>query len=87
VSRGIDDQQTGDLDFVVILVDDSRLVLDGGSREEGGTDLLSDTSSFALLDRSLTDLKLAYISDKTHLVEELGFTGIDVSENTTNRTS
>jgi hypothetical protein len=75
VARCIDDKQTRDLHLEsTILVDDSSLLLESVDREVCGTDLLGNTTSFALLHVCLTDL-----------VEQLRFTGIDVTKNTANR--
>lgn len=70
----VDDQQTGHLELeLAVLVDDLGLLLDGLDRKVGSTNLLSDTTSFALLDVGLADL-----------VEQLGLSGIDVAQNTAN---
>jgi hypothetical protein len=49
----IPDQDVRQADFV----DDRSLLLDGGTREEGRTDLLCDTTRLALLYRRLSNLK------------------------------
>lgn len=75
MTRCVDNEQTRDLEFEsVVLVDDRSLGLEGVHREVCGTDLLSDTTSFALLDVGLADL-----------VEKLRLTSIDVTKNTANR--
>lgn len=57
VAGRIDDEQTWDLDLVFpLFVDDRCLLLDRIPREEGGANLLCDTTCFTLLDRGLTDL-------------------------------
>jgi hypothetical protein len=74
VTGCVDDQQTRHLELeLAVLVDDLGLLLDGLDWEVGSTNLLSDTTCFAFLDVGLTDL-----------VEQLGLSGIDVSQNTAN---
>jgi hypothetical protein len=72
VTRCIDDQETGHLELeAAVAVDHGRLLLDGVYREVGSTDLLGNTTSFALLDVGLSNL-----------VEQLRLSGIDVTQNT-----
>lgn len=87
MTRCINDEQSRDLDFVVFLhisgisdtptwqtysVDDVGLCNNGIGWEEGSTNLLGDTTSFALCDRSLTDLHISHSHmlpyDPTYLV-------------------
>ncbi|GKT50196.1 uncharacterized protein ColSpa_10378 [Colletotrichum spaethianum] len=74
VAEGIDDQQTWDLELKrAVSVDNGRLLPDSLDREVGSTNLLSNTTGFALLHVGLTDL-----------VQKLGLSGIDVAQNTAN---
>lgn len=71
MARRVDDKKTRDLVLVrAVLVDDSRLGLDRFDREVGSSNLLGDSSGLTTLDVGLTDL-----------VEELGLSRVDVSEN------
>ncbi|KAI6776081.1 hypothetical protein HG530_000026 [Fusarium avenaceum] len=77
VTRGIDNEKTRNLEVeLAIGVDNRRLLSNGLNREVCGTDLLCNTTSFAFLDVGLSDL-----------VQKLGLSGIDVTENTANRGS
>jgi hypothetical protein len=72
VARGVNDQETGDLELKpIVLVNDGRLRFDGLNREVRSTNLLGNTSSFALLNVGLSDL-----------VKKLRLSSIDVSQNT-----
>lgn len=74
MTRGIDDKKTGNLELeLAVLVDNSCFLLNGFGWEVCSTNLLSDTTGFALLDVGLSDL-----------VKELGLSGIDMTENTAN---
>ncbi|KAH3659215.1 hypothetical protein OGATHE_006099 [Ogataea polymorpha] len=75
VTWGIDDQQTWNLvNHLLVWSHDSSFLLDGLHREVCGTDLLRNTTSLASLNVSLSNL-----------VQKLGFTGIDVTQNTADR--
>lgn len=69
MARGINDQETGDLELkLIVLVNDGRLRFDGLNREVCSTNLLGNTSSLALLNVGLSNL-----------VKKLRLSGIDVS--------
>lgn len=93
VSRRIDNEQTRDLNFVLSAgIDDSRLFLNSSTWEECRSDLLGNTTGFTFLYGSLTNLRDQLSPARrcrisTDLIQQLGFTRIDMSENTTNRTS
>lgn len=70
MARGVDDQQSWNVDWYFI----KRLAFfnlfdELFRREESSTNLLGDTTSLALLDVGVADL-----------VEQCGFTGVDVAE-------
>lgn len=95
VTRGIDDEETGKLVFCEISIsENASLLLDSVHREVGGSDLLSDSSCFSFLNVRLTNLPALFNQSRvdslprekrfTHLVEEFGFTSIDVTHDYTN---
>ena len=62
MSRRIDNQKTGDLVLsLAVLVQNSSLRLDRIDGEVRCTDLLSDTTRFALLDIRLSNLNLGQL--------------------------
>jgi hypothetical protein len=74
VTRGIDNQKTGDLELeLAVLVDNLCLGAQSIDGEVSGTDLLGNTTGFTLLDIGLADL-----------VKQLSLTSIDVTKNTAN---
>lgn len=74
MARGVDDQQSRDVDWYFIEgLAFLNLFDELFRREESSTDLLGDTTSLALLDVSVTDL-----------VEQCGLTGVDVAEDAAN---
>lgn len=77
MARGVDDQKSWHIDWYFIEGFAFLYFLNELLRwEESSTDLLGDTTSFSLLNVSVADL-----------VEQCGFTGIDVAEDATDRAS
>ena len=70
MARGVDDQQSWNVDWYFIEGFAFLYLFDElFRREEGGTDLLGDAAGLALLDVAVADL-----------VEQRGFAGVDVAE-------
>lgn len=70
MARGVDDQQSWNVDWYFIEGFAFLYLFDElFRREEGGTDLLGDAAGLALLDVGVADL-----------VEQRGFAGVDVAE-------
>lgn len=75
VPWGIDNEQTRGLELHLVLrVNHSGLLSDCFDREVCSTDLLGDTTRFTFLNIGLTNL-----------IQKLSLSGIDVTENTTDR--